>query len=149
MKLHSLAPILLGAVLALTGCNTTSSRIKQKADVFASLPAADQERLHKGNVAIGDTTDMVFIAIGAPDRHIESISAGTRKMEWIYRHYYETYSGTAFAGYRRSVGFDPNTGRRVVYTEPCYADVYRSQTEERLRISFVDGRVSAIEELKQ
>jgi hypothetical protein len=149
MKLRSLALLLLGAVLALTGCNTTSSRIKQKAEVFGSLPPADKERLRKGNVAIGDTPDMVYIAIGAPDRRIESISASARKLEWIYRHYYETYSGTAFAGYRRVVGFDPHTGRRFMYTEPCYADVYRGQTEENLRIIFEDGRVSAIEELKR
>jgi hypothetical protein len=149
MKLHFLAPLLLVALLGLAGCNTTSSRIKQKPEVFASLPPADQERLRKGSVAIGDTPDMVFIAIGAPTRRIERTSAGTRKMEWVYRRYEETYTGKAFAGYRRVVGFDPRTGRRVVYSEPCYADVYRGETEEYLRISFDSGRVSAIEELKK
>ena len=149
MKTRSLAPLFLASVLALAGCNTTSSRIRQKAEVFASLPAADQERLRQGNVAIGDSPDMVFIAIGAPDRRIERLSTGPLKMEWVYRRYFERYSGTAFAGYRRVVGFDRATGRRIVFTEPVYADVYRGETEEHLRILFEDNRVSAIEELKQ
>lgn len=149
MKLRFLALLLLSTVLALAGCNTTSSRIRQKSEVFASLPPVDQERLRQGNVAIGDSPDMVFIAIGAPDRRIERISAGAQKMEWVYRRYFESYSGSAFAGYRRVVGFDRATGRRIVYTEPVYADVYRGETEEYLRVIFEGNRVSAIEELKK
>jgi len=149
MQLRLLALLSLGAVLALSGCNTTANRIKQKAEVFASLPAADQERLRKGNVAVGDSPDMVYIAIGAPERRNERTSSGGRRMEWIYRRYYETYDGAAFAGYRRTVGIDPHTGRRIVFMEPCYADVYRSHAEEYLRISFEDNKVSAIEELKK
>ena len=149
MKLRFLVPLLLGAMIALTACNTTASRIKQKAEVFASLPPAEQERLRNGTVAIGDTPDMVFIAIGAPDRSIAKTSAGARSMEWIYRRYYENYEGTAFAGYRRRVAFDPRTGRRFIYSEPYYAEVYRSETEEHLRVTFENGLVATIEELKR
>ncbi len=149
MKLRFLSFLLLGALLALAGCNTTASRIQQKSEVFASLPPADQERLRKGDVAIGDTPDMVFIAIGAPDRRIERTSAGAMRMEWIYRRYYERYEGPEFAGYRRRVAFDSRTGRRFVYSEPVYADLYRGEIEEYLRIGFDNGRVSAIDELKQ
>jgi hypothetical protein len=148
MKLRPLTFLLLGSLLALAGCNTTASRIQQKSEVFASLPPADQARLRKGDVAIGDTPDMVFIAIGAPDRRIERTSAGARRMEWIYRRYDESYEGEAFAGYRRRVAFDPRTGRRFIYSEPVYADVYRSEVEEHLRVTFENGRVSAIDELK-
>ena len=149
MKLPLFVPLILVALLGLAGCNTTASRIKQKAEVFASLPPSDQERLRKGDVAIGDTPDMVFIAIGAPDQRIEKTSEHASRQEWIYRRYYETYSGQAFAGYRRVVGFDPRSGRRFIYSEPVYANVYRGETEEYLRIDFVDGRVSAIEELRE
>ncbi len=147
MKTRSLVLLALGAVALLAGCNTTEQRIRQKAEVFASLPAADQERLRKGEVAIGDSPDMVFIAIGNPTRRFDKRSAERQTMVWIYRDYYERYEGTAFAGYRRMVGFDPRTGRRFVYLQPAYADVYRNESEERLRIVFEDGRVSAIEEL--
>lgn len=149
MKLNFLVPLLLGAVIALTGCNTTASRIKQKSEVFASLPAAEQERLRKGTVAIGDTPDMVYIAIGAPDRSIAKTTAGARNMEWIYRRYFESFEGQEFVGYRRRVVFDPNTGRRFIFSEPYYADVYREEVEEHLRVSFENGLVAAIEELKK
>jgi hypothetical protein len=140
--------LLCGALLALSGCNTTSDRIRQKAEVFASLPAADQERLRKGLVAVGDTTDMVYIAIGEPTRRIEKTTAQGSRSEWIYRDYYETYEGSHLAGYHRVVGFDRRTGRRFVYLEPSYAEVYRERSEERLRVVFENGRVAAIEELK-
>lgn len=147
MKTRTFALLALGAVALLAGCNTTEQRIRQKSEVFTSLPAADQERLRKGEVSIGDTPDMVFIAIGEPDRRIEKRSAENRKVIWIYKNYFERYEGTAFAGYRRMVGFDPRSGRRFVYLQPSYADVYRNESEERLRVVFEDGKVSAIEEL--
>lgn len=149
MKLCRLALLVLVAAVALAGCNTTSSRIRQKAAVFASLPAADQARLRKGEVAIGDTGDMVFIALGAPTRHVEHTAANSSRTEWIYREYHESYAGTAVTGYRRVVGFDPRTGRRFVYLEPCYENVYREHSEDRLRIVFENGRVASIEEIKR
>ena len=149
MNLRHVAPFLLVAAMALTGCDTIDSRIHQKSAVFASLPAADQDRLRKGTVAIGDSPDMVFIAIGAPSRRIEKQSAQGNRTVWIYRRYYETYDGDAFAGYRRQVFIDRRTGRRFVSLEPCYAEVYHDEAQETLRIVFDNGQVSAIEELKR
>ncbi|HLP07471.1 MAG TPA: hypothetical protein VK178_04840 [Opitutaceae bacterium] len=148
MQTRTLALLLCGALLALAGCNTTADRIRQKSEVFASLPAADQERLRKGMVAVGDTPDMVYIAIGEPTRRIEKTTAQGSRSEWIYRDYYESYEGSHMAGYRRVVGFDRRTGRRFVYLEPTYAEVYREHSEERLRVVFENGRVTAIEELQ-
>ncbi len=149
MTLRHLAPILLLAAAALTGCSTTSSRIRQKPEVFASLSPADQARLRKGEIAVGDTGDMVYIALGAPTRHRESTTANSVRTEWIYREYEQRYEGTRMVGYRRVVGFDPRTGRRVVYMEPDFVDVYRERSEDRLRIVFENGRVASIEEIKR
>ncbi len=149
MKLRPFSFLLVVVAVALSGCNTTADRIRQKSEVFASLPPADQARLRKGEVAIGDTGDMVFIALGAPTRHIESTTAKSTRTEWIYREYHQTYEGSRVVGYRRVVSFDPRTGRRFVYLEPDFADVYRERTEDRLRIVFENGRVSAIEEIKR
>ena len=149
MQTRTLALLLCGALLALAGCNTISDRIRQKAEVFASLPAADQERLRKGQVAVGDTPDMVYIAIGEPTRRTQKTTAQGSRSVWIFRDYYETYEGSHIAGYRRVVGFDRRTGQRFVYLEPAYVDVYRERTEEKLRIIFENGRVAAIEEVKR
>ncbi|HLP70442.1 MAG TPA: hypothetical protein VK181_23295 [Rhizobium sp.] len=149
MQTRTLALLLCGALFALSGCNTTADRIRQKSEVFASLPAADQERLRKGMVAVGDTPDMVYIAIGEPTRRTQTTTANGSRSVWIYRDYYETYEGSHMAGYRRVVGFDRRTGRRFVYLEPAYVDVYRERSEERLRVIFENGRVTAIEEMKE
>ncbi len=149
MHLRRLAPFFLLAALVLAGCNTVSSRIRQKEAVFASLPATEQARLRKGEVAIGDTPDMVYIALGAPDRHVERTTADASGAEWIYDQYVRSYEGTRMVGYRRVVAVDPHTGRRFIYHEPAFADVYRERTEDRLRIVFTNGRVATIEELKR
>ena len=149
MKRPRLILLLAVALLALTGCSTISSRIDQKSEVFASLPADDQARLRRGEVAVGDTSDMVYIALGEPTRRRETITTDSARTEWIYRVYEENFEGSHFAGYRRVVGIDPRTGRRFIYLEPQYADVYSERAEDRLRIIFENGRVAVIEELKR
>ena len=149
MTFRSLAPLALLAALLLTGCNTTASRIRQKEAVFAALPAAEQARLRRGEVAVGDTPDMVYIALGQPTRHLEQTTANASHAEWIYDAYVQHYDGTRMVGYRRVVGFDRHTGRRFVYLEPAYVDVYRAETENRFRIVFEQGRVASIEALKR
>ena len=149
MKRPRLIVLLAVALLALTGCSTISSRIDQKSEVFASLPADDQARLRRGEVAVGDTSDMVYIALGEPTRRRETITTDSARTEWIYRVYEENFEGSHFAGYRRVVGIDPRTGRRFIYLEPQYADVYSERAEDRLRIIFENGRVAVIEELKR
>ncbi len=55
----------LGAI-ALAGCNGVSSRIQEKAAVYATLSPAIQKDLREGIIHPGDTPDMVYIALGAP-----------------------------------------------------------------------------------
>jgi len=148
MNLRLVASALLAAAL-LTGCDSIDSRINRKSAVFTALPAADQARLRQGSIAVGDTPDMVYIAIGEPSRRIEKRTADGTQSVWIYRQYYETYEGVGFAGYRRRAFFDPRTGRHFVSAEPCYVDVYRDEAEDSLRVVFENGRVKVIEELKR
>ena len=75
--MKKLVLILLSSVLLLAGCSTVDARIKQRSSYFYSLDTKTQERLKKGEIHIGDTTDMVFIAVGHPDRvHEKTTSAG-------------------------------------------------------------------------
>lgn len=149
MRTRSLLPFLLLAAVAVSGCSTPSSRIREKSSVFAALAPADQQRLRQGTVAVGDTPDMVYIALGEPSRRSQTTTAGGHRMEWRYREYSEDYEGSHFAGYSRRVAVDPRTGQRYVYLQPRYVDVYTETAEDRLRIVFENGRVVAIEELKE
>lgn len=149
MKISLPAALILGSIAVLSGCSTTGSRIRENSELFASLPDADQERLRAGTVAVGDSPEMVYIAIGAPSRRQEKMTASGRSTTWVYTTHYERYEGDAFVGYQRRMAIDPRTGRRIVFLEPCYTEVYRTGSQERIRITFENERVTAIEELKR
>lgn len=137
---------LLCFVAVLTGCSTVNSRIEEKSSYFNTLDAATQERLKRSAVKVGDTTDMVYIAFGRPDRVRERTAGASQDTTWIYNTYREEYAGTHFAGYRRHVIYNPQNNTRRVYYDPVYVSAYREHTEEYMRVVFKDGRVTAIEQ---
>ncbi len=147
MNLRLLLPILLLALLA--GCSTIDKRIEEKSSVFAGLDAATQEKLRKGIVEIGYTPEMVYIALGRPDEKRERVSAEGRELTWIYSTYRQEYAGTGVAGHRRTVIYDPASKRSYIMWEPIVTDFYRNEIEDRIRVSFRDGKVSVIEQVKE
>lgn len=136
-----------GALFAL-GCQNVDSRIKQKPEVFANLDAATQEKIRQGTIDIGYTEDMVYLALGAPDSKRDVRSASGLSTAWVYNTYFERYDGTRFMGYQRRVIFDPATNNYRVTFLPVYADAYRPEVEERIRVLFANGKVSVIEQAK-
>ena len=148
MKYRILISLLLGTLAFLTGCQTVDDRIKQKPEVFASIDKDTQDKIKQGIIDLGYTEDMVYLALGAPDQKRESANATGRTVTWIYNTYYQRYDGSHFAGYNRRVYFDPYLRTYRVYYQPVYAEVYRDETEERIRIVFKDGKASVIEQSK-
>lgn len=141
-----LLPLALLALLA--GCSTVDKRIQEKSSVFAGLDAATQEKLRQGVVEIGYTPDMVYIALGQPDDKREKVSATGREITWIYSSYTQEYAGTGVAGHRRTLVRDPATQRTYIMWEPVVVDVYNNRIDDRIRISFRDGKVTVIEQAK-
>ncbi|GJQ57066.1 MAG: hypothetical protein HKUEN07_36350 [Rhodocyclaceae bacterium] len=139
---------LLLLAFALAGCSTFEKRAEQKADVYSRLDAATQGKLKQGLVEIGYSPDMVYIALGSPDQRNETVTAQGRKEIWIYNSYYTEYRGSEHAGYRRYVDYNPVTKQYFVYYEPLRVDVYSSNIEERIRITFENARVTMIEQAK-
>ena len=141
---HRLArTFLLAASLGfLAGCQTVDDRIKEKPEVFAKLDAVTQDKIKQGIIELGYTEDMVYLALGKPDQMRESVSAEGKATTWIYNTYYERYDGTRFAGYHRSVYYDPYIKAYRFYYRPVYADTYAQEKEERIRVSFKDGKAT-------
>lgn len=137
---------LLAAVFA--GCSTFESRSREKAATFASLSPAEREKLKHGVIELGNTPDMVYIALGHPDERHESTNAQRRRTVWVYNSYFQDYEGSFHTGYRRFVVYDPIRKRYNVFFEPTYTDVYSEHEEERIRITFENGHVIAIEQPK-
>lgn len=149
MKLRLLLPCLAAAVLLVaSGCQTVESRIRENPQLFASLDSATQERIRQGLIDLGYTEDMVYLALGAPDQKRETRSVTGSSVVWIYNTYFERYDGTRFVGYNRRVFYDPRVGTYRVHYLPVYADTYRPEVEERIRVVFENGRVTAIEQTR-
>jgi len=132
----------------MTGCSTVARRIEQKSAAFNSLDLPTQTRLRQGTVAVGDTTDMVYIAIGRPDRVRDSATTASHNQTWVYTFHWEEYEGSRFLGHRRHAYFSPRTQNWQIYYEPVRAEVYRDREEEYMRVLFQEGKVTAIEQTK-
>ena len=148
MRLSSLTKlgIFLLALFSLAACSTFDRRAEEKSSAFRALDPATQARLKVRQIQVGDTQDMVYIALGVPDERREQLDAGGKSSTWIYSAYWQEYQGTRMVGYQRQVIYDPASKTYRVYHEPDYQPVYVPRMEDRLRITFKDSRVTVIEQ---
>jgi hypothetical protein len=128
----------VAAVLFLGGCaSTPESRIQRNPEAFAALPSAVQERVRRGAVEIGDTPEIVRLALGEPARVVQRVDARTGASEvWIFLKESPRISfGFGVGSYGRSsgVGLGVSTGDLAV------------REDEALRVEFQQGRVTRID----
>lgn len=142
--------VLLLAILTLTfaGCNTFDRRAREHAGVFNTLPPDTQARLKERVIHVGDTQDMVYIALGAPDKKQQSTTAAGQSSTWIYNRYWQEYRGEAYAGYRRIAVRNPKTGATTVYLEPIRRPVYTPREQPVMRVTFDNGLVAVVEQAR-
>ncbi len=140
-----LSLLLTATALVLAGCNSFESRARQKSEVFRSLPPDTQQRLQHGHISIGDSQDMVYIALGYPDEVREITTQQGIETLWIYRTYWQQYEGTAWVGWHRVI-VPARNGGFLVYHEPISTDVYRTHVDEVIRVTFNHGVVASVEQ---
>ena len=140
---------LAALTLAFAGCDTFDKRSQEKASTFAALAPEEREKLRRGVIEIGNTPDMVYIALGRPDETRETATPEGRESTWIYNTYHQEYEGNIRTGYRRILLFDPVRKRYTVFYDPVYTDVFSHHEEENIRIVFRDDRVVMIEQPKR
>ena len=145
---HLLSVLFFTGAAVLVGCQTVDDRIKDNPVAFSQLDAATQDKVKQGIIDIGFNEDAVYLALGAPDQKRETATANGRTTTWIYNTYYDRYDGTRFAGYNRSLYYDRHLKTYRVYYQPVYADTYRTEKEERIRVVFKDGKVTTLEQTK-
>src|SRR5688572_19696044 len=143
---------LMAAAVALglfAGCNTFRSRARQMSAVYDQLPATEQQRLQRGAISVGDTPEMVYIALGNPDERRDVTTADGTHTTWVYRTYWQQYEGTAWLGYRRIIVPTRDGRGYVVYHEPVTQDVYRTHADDTIRVTFANGTVSQVEQTRR
>ncbi len=138
---------LLSAVLLLpllfTACSTTDSRIKKHQTEFDAYPPEIQDSIRKGLVNPGFTEDMVFMALGDPDRKYTRITATQRISVWSYTDTYTTPHQQRVEG---SFRVKDASGRYRTVNDSVWVDVDQLHEYEKKRIEFESGIVTAIEE---
>jgi hypothetical protein len=150
MKIHT-RRILLGlaalvAGIGLTACNTFQSRARERSATFEALDPGTQQRLQQGKIDIGDTPDMVYIALGQPDQRRTVTTADGQQDTWIYRTYWQEYEGSAWMGYRRVIVPARNRRGYVVFHEPVRQDIYSTHADDVIRVNFSRGEVQSVEQ---
>ncbi len=139
--------LLLLCVLALVGCATPETRIRQNPQLFASFPPDVQDKVRGGHIALGFSQPAVRMALGDPDRVYHRItSTNTPNEVWAYTSY----------DYRTDPQFvtvlSPVSDPRVFGTispNVVLLDVQQRTEYEALRVEFEGDRVKAIEALKR
>ena len=134
-----LLPIGLALVaLALSaGCaSSPSSRIAKNRAQFDAYPPEVQAAISEGEVRVGFTTDQARLALGAPDRVVTRTSEAGNAEVWIYE---EKRSGLG-------VGLGIGMGSGPVGGGVGVSSGGGGSVDERLRVVFVGGRVTAVEQ---
>jgi hypothetical protein len=147
MKLPFLL-ILIATACLITGCQSVDHRIKENQALFDRLDPLIQSRIKQGLIAVGDTPDMVYIALGKPSEVKETTTASGKETTWIYLNYWQEYQGTQIVGHRRIVYFDAKANAYRVYFEPIEQSIYTEHVQDKTRVYFKDGKVSALEQSK-
>jgi hypothetical protein len=135
-----LAIVIFAAALAaggLTGCSTTSTRIRHNPEIFAQLPPDQQAMVKAGQVGLGFNMSAVRLALGDPDRVTTTTSNDGLTTVWHYASY-EADGHMLYTGFYHA--------RRGWWgpAYPYYLDYPNRYVHDRFRVQFRGDRVSAV-----
>lgn len=139
MKTKLIAVFCAAALAAggLTGCSTTSTRIRKNPEAFAQLTPEQQTLVSAGHVGLGFSMDAVRLALGDPDRVTATTSNDGQTIVWHYASY-EADGHMLYTGfYHAGRGW---WGRAY----PYYLDYPSRRVHDRFSVQFRSNRVSAV-----
>jgi hypothetical protein len=139
-------PIGLALCACLVGCTSFESRARAKPATYAELDQPTRVRLKAQKIQLGDTPDMVYLALGPPTSKHDKTSAAGHSTLWTYTAYWQQYEGTRLVGYRQDVLRNQATKTYQVHYTPDYQPIYTLHSEDRIRIEFQNGLVSTVEQ---
>jgi hypothetical protein len=128
------------ALLLVVACSSPESRIQASAAAFNAWPADVQQKVKAGQVDVGFTEEMVVVALGGPDgKSTRTAAEGTSEV-WTYLDH----------GPRFSIGVGMGSARGgTVYGGAVAVGDDGFRAEEKMRVIFNGGRVTAIERRKK
>ena len=136
------AALMLLGLTMLAGCSTPASRIEQNKELFNTFAPDVQTSIRQGKINIGFTRDMVYMALGKPERQYSRTTEAGQSEIWSYVDLYSTTRRQRIDG--PFLIRDPQGGYRTV-SDSLWVDVNEQHEYERLRVEFEGNRVRAIE----
>jgi hypothetical protein len=122
------------------GCaSSPGSRIAKNRDQFEAYPPEVQAAIRDGEVRVGFTADQARLALGSPDRVVTRTSGAGEAEVWIYD---EKRSGLG-------VGLGIGMGSGPVGGGVGVSSGGGRSVNERLRVVFEAGRVTAVEQVSK
>jgi hypothetical protein len=142
MKMMILPALVLA--LAATSCapSTPEARIAAQPELFASLPARQQELVRQGRIDKGMGTDAVFIAWGRPSRQFEGADGEVATLRWDYTGTTPVHTTSHFGGFGTG-----RWGRGPIYGYGIGSDIIHVPYR-RASVLFREGRVSSWERVR-
>ncbi len=134
-------------VLFLSACATPDARIRKHQDLFDSFPPDVQENVRDGRIEIGYNEDMVFLALGKPDREYTRRTEDGEWTVWSYTDHY-TQTRRQLVDGRFNVR-DRRSGQTYTVRDSVWLDVPTYHEYDRFRVEFDGDRVVAIEEINR
>ena len=132
--------------LLTAGCASPEARIKKNPELFAGFPSDVQDNVRAGKVEIGYSKDMVYIALGKPDRQYSRQTADGITEVWAYVTY-EVSTERQRVDVRLR-GRDSAGVYRTV-DGPAWVDVQQKREYEKLRVEFEGDTAKAIERMER
>ena len=128
--------IILAAGLLLAACatSTVESRKKERAAAYATLPPDLKSFVDKGQIKVGMSEDVVYIAWGQPAEILHSESGNAAESTWLY--YGGWMEETRYWTYRQT-----GSGRDI-YLERYLDRDYQPRTYVSAEIVFVSREVN-------
>lgn len=129
-----LIPALSAALLV--ACSTPASRIDDQKAVYSTYPPEVQQTIAAGKVDVGFTPEQTLIALGKPRRKYSRKTEAETEEIWSYSEKRGPSFGFGIGG--GSYGSGVGGGISL--------STFGSDADEKLRVVFVDGKVTAVEE---
>lgn len=139
-KIVWIVPVLAWIFFAFGCAHTPETRIAKNPELFERLTPEEQESVKAGQVQIGYTPEMVFLALGEPDQKITRRTKEDELNVWIYQ---GRFVSTETVRVRDQFGV----------FRPVHPTLYLDRTVEHIytkaRVVFEDGRVISIEQAER
>lgn len=84
MRILGLILLIVLPIAGFTGCTATTHRARQYSGAFDALNEGAQARALAGQIAVGDSRDHVYVALGEPLHRAQGENHGTPTLHWYY-----------------------------------------------------------------